>query len=253
MKKNRTMRAAVLMLALTLITSCFVGSTFAKYTTGISGSDTARVAKFGVELTFDSALFEKQYSNNAGTDVTVLADDSTDVIAPGTNDDAVIFTISGAPEVDVNVSITLNNGSALKMVTLTAGDDYEDYTTVDASGNPGTFDLAQNYYPVKWTLQKKAPGAGDFTNVDGCVGVNLAAINTYLESLNGRYEVDAEGVEKKFSDIIGEYKLTWTWSLTGNDAADTLLGQIAAGVATAPAGHVGNETFSLKITVEQVD
>ena len=31
MKKNRTMRVAALLLALTLMTSCFVGGTFAKY------------------------------------------------------------------------------------------------------------------------------------------------------------------------------------------------------------------------------
>ena len=43
-KKNWTLRAAVLMLALVLITSCFVGGTFAKYVTSGSGTDSARVA-----------------------------------------------------------------------------------------------------------------------------------------------------------------------------------------------------------------
>ena len=44
-KKNRTLRAAVLMLALVLITSCFVGGTFAKYVTSGDAGDNARVAK----------------------------------------------------------------------------------------------------------------------------------------------------------------------------------------------------------------
>lgn len=39
------MRAAVLMLALVLITSCFVGGTFAKYVTSGTGGDNAKVAK----------------------------------------------------------------------------------------------------------------------------------------------------------------------------------------------------------------
>ena len=42
MKKTKLMRAALLLLVLTLITSCFVGGTFAKYTTSAEGSDTAR-------------------------------------------------------------------------------------------------------------------------------------------------------------------------------------------------------------------
>ena len=45
-KKNRTLRAAVLMLALVLITSCFVGGTFAKYVTSGEAGDNARVAKW---------------------------------------------------------------------------------------------------------------------------------------------------------------------------------------------------------------
>ena len=51
LKKNWTLRAAVLMLALVLITSCFVGGTFAKYVTSDNAADLARVAKWGVSIT----------------------------------------------------------------------------------------------------------------------------------------------------------------------------------------------------------
>lgn len=49
-KKHWTLRAAGLLFALVLITSCFVGGTFAKYVTSKSASDSARVAKFGVVI-----------------------------------------------------------------------------------------------------------------------------------------------------------------------------------------------------------
>lgn len=107
MKKNRTMRVAVLLMALTLITSCFVGNTFAKYVTSANGSDTARVAKWGIVLTADSELFGAQY----GTDndlVVKSSETDTDVIAPGTKGDAVIFTIAGTPEVDFKFTATLD-------------------------------------------------------------------------------------------------------------------------------------------------
>ena len=56
LKNNRTMRAAVLLLALVLITSCFVGGTFAKYVTSGDAADLARVAKWGCLLyTSDAA------------------------------------------------------------------------------------------------------------------------------------------------------------------------------------------------------
>ena len=51
MKKSKTMRAASFLLVLTLMTSCFVGSTFAKYTTTATGTDTARVARWGFTTT----------------------------------------------------------------------------------------------------------------------------------------------------------------------------------------------------------
>ena len=72
-KKNWTMRAAVLMLVLVLITSCFVGGTFAKYVTSGSGTDSARVAKFGVTVTASGDLFAKEYATDDQTVVgTVL-------------------------------------------------------------------------------------------------------------------------------------------------------------------------------------
>ena len=99
-KKNWTLRAAVLMLALVLITSCFVGGTFAKYVTSGSGTDSARVAKFGVTVTANGDVFAKEYDTNDQTVVGTIAKSviSTDkVVAPGTtsNGDFVAATITG--------------------------------------------------------------------------------------------------------------------------------------------------------------
>ena len=80
LKKNWTLRAAVLMLALVLITSCFVGGTFAKYVTSGTSGDNARVAKWGVTVTAHETgdIFAKSYDN------TVIAEGEYKVIAPGT-------------------------------------------------------------------------------------------------------------------------------------------------------------------------
>ena len=57
-RKTGTLRVAGGLLVLVMITSCFVGSTFAKYTVGGTGSDTARVAKFGVEVSVSGEAFK---------------------------------------------------------------------------------------------------------------------------------------------------------------------------------------------------
>ena len=65
MKKTRTMRMAAVLFALVLITSCFVGNTFAKYVASGEATDTARVAKFGVTIVADNTtdgMFKKEYA-----------------------------------------------------------------------------------------------------------------------------------------------------------------------------------------------
>ena len=114
MKKTKLMRAALLLLVLTLITSCFVGGTFAKYTTSKTGSDTARVAKWGVTVTAHGETFAKTYATDtkgvagaAGAIVnSVVSADADKVVAPGTKGDMVKMTITGTPEVAVRVNYT---------------------------------------------------------------------------------------------------------------------------------------------------
>ena len=246
MKKNHTMRAASLLLVLTLITSCFVGGTFAKYTTKIAGSDTARVAKFGVELTADANLFGPQYTD-ATNGITVYSDSADeDVIAPGTEGSATFFTIAGAPEVDVNFKITLNgkddgteNYTIATLPKATAT--YKDYTDVTTDK---TFDLAADYQPVVWTLTKNG--------TEVATG-NLDKIEAYFDGISKVYHAE-EAAATGFESINGDYVLSWVWGFEVNDQADTYMGQIAAGVVTpAPAGYVGNESFKLLITADQVD
>ena len=114
MKKTKLMRAALLLLVLTLITSCFVGGTFAKYTTSEKGSDTARVAKWGVEITANGATFAEAYDadtkkvvdaiTNSVIAKSVVSAGTDKVVAPGTKGNMVGMTITGTPEVAVRVN-----------------------------------------------------------------------------------------------------------------------------------------------------
>lgn len=258
-KKNWTMRAAVLMLALVLITSCFVGGTFAKYVTSGSGSDTARVAKFGVQISAtDGGMFQTAYNADDATTAgaitqTVKSSDSDKLVAPGTSgDNTSTFSIMGKPEVAVNVKLEL---AVNEEVFLKAGG-YKDYTSSPYTGN---FNLANNYYPVVFSLKQ-----GGTEVASG----NLNDIKTYLAGVSKAYEANTD-----LSTKFGTYTLSWKWDFDNsgagtNDKADTLLGNLAADADTYKengkwennaftdinAGDFStNIDFTLKLSVTQID
>lgn len=229
MRKNRMMRAASVLLVLTLLTTCMISATFAKYTTEASGEDAARVAKWGVEVGSSGSLFDVQYATDdttaAGITYSVIssAAPQDNLVAPGTkNGDGITFTIKGTPEVAVEVAVDV---TAEDDVFLAAGT-YANLT--DGDNATATFDLANAYYPVVYTL---ADGKGTKL-AEG----NLAAIETYLEALSGKYAPNTDlattlGTNTNKS-ADGTYTLTWAWAFDdnngANDPADTLLGSLAA-------------------------
>ena len=57
MKKNKAMRLASALMVLTLLTTCVISSTFAKYTTSANGEDSARVASGALRLTMTASFW----------------------------------------------------------------------------------------------------------------------------------------------------------------------------------------------------
>ena len=294
MKKNWTMRVALLIVALTLITSCFVGGTFAKYVTGASYEDTARVAKFGVLLTIDGdSGFATKYATDDTTYKGAYTVEATDkVVAPGTpaglktetsetevsqenyraeatdENKALTFGISGTPEVAVRINIKF--GKDFKDVVLPKGT-YTDYTKLiekpatngegegegegegdkreaaeAAYGYYGTFELKEDYYPIIYTLKE-----GETVLAKGSLKDIVDFVTAYSETADY-----APGTV-----FNTEFTLTWEWPFERGetedeialyDAADTYLGNVAAGVIT-DANAVTEISFKLTITVTQID
>ena len=94
MKKNKMMRIASVLLVAVILTTCAISGTFAKYVTSENGSDSARVAKFGVEVTANGSTFATEYdtddTNVVGTIAkSVVSSDTKNLVAsyaapPGT-------------------------------------------------------------------------------------------------------------------------------------------------------------------------
>ena len=67
MKKNAMLKIAAILMVAVLLTTCAISSTFAKYVTSDSYSDTARVAKWGITLTVSQ---DKMFADNYSIDDT---------------------------------------------------------------------------------------------------------------------------------------------------------------------------------------
>ena len=228
LKNNRTMRAAVFLLALVLITSCFVGGTFAKYVTKGKGSDTARVAKFGVNIVAAGGMFSKTYAKDDTSftlaDNTVVSSDEDNLVAPGTMKTLGEFALTGSPEVAVRVKYTV---------------DKFDLTGWTTNGT-------DEYCPLVFTVKGTTYKIGD-------PGINTAAelankVKTAIENVTFDYEANTNLAEKTADNLT----VSWNWPFSTsdeNDVKDTALGKRAA-ANTADAGKID---FEVTMSVTQID
>lgn len=200
MKKNVMMRLACFLLVAVLISTSAISGTYAKYVTKGSATDTARVAKFGVQVSanFDS-LFTQGYEEAKLTSTddygiaSVWADTAVGVVAPGTTGALADFTISGQPEVDVLVSYK---------------------ATVDLTGQ--WFDETGDFYcPLSIVIDHadEAPivlSGLDYADADAFEKAIYDNVNT----LTKKYEAGQNLYEAR-----DDLDITWNWAFEGDPAA----------------------------------
>lgn len=247
--KNKFLKIASLLVVVFLITTCVIGTTFAKYTTGASGSDSARIAKWGIEVSASGSLFGKNYGSSHtivasdDTGITVAAGGDYKVVAPGTkNDTGFQVKISGTPEVDYEMKATSADvedislsagtyGMMVKKYGLTVEDDVTSYYTLDsgvytkcASTDKWTSGtdyyelkdaivLEGTYYPIQWYLN----------------GAKYDTLEKALTEITTKTNVTKAAV---VDSADAEYTLTWSWAYEQTDkenTLDTILGNLAAG------------------------
>ena len=218
MKKNRTMKVAALLLALTLMTSCFVGGTFAKYTDSDNANDTARVAKWGVEATVTGVAFATEYEieDENATDLDLAVASSTKVVAPGTTGTFTGVALTGTPEVAVNITKTAS-------ITLSGWNVDEEF-----------------YCPITITINGEDYCGLDYDDAESFVADLVGAI----EDANGYYEPGTDLSE--IDGMNGDY--TWVWEFNGDDEKDTKLGN-----QEAESANTNTITITVEVRVDQAN
>jgi len=217
MKKNVMMRVASTLLVAVLLTTCTISGTFAKYTTSAKGS-----------------MFSKNYNDFAGGNgIAATAQGSVDssneenILAPGTKGTMTSMTLTGTPEVKVQVTyggtVTLNGKWLAKQ----------------------SADAAESYYcPLKVTV-----GTDTLYGLDYSSEADFkAAIEGKIAAYNKIYDALTD-LSEKGDDALA---ISWEWAFEGskgtvvdcNDYADTYLGN---------ATEKGDITIEVTTIVTQVD
>lgn len=233
MKKNKMMRLASALLVLVLLTTCAISGTFAKYVTTQTGSDNARVAKFGVVITANGSAFADEYATDDENVVATIAKsvvnagsvDEKNLVAPGTAGEMVAMTLSGTPEVAVEVKYEAT-------LTLTGWEDAE-----------GNF-----YCPIVFTVngvEIKQDATND--TAEKLQAAVVAAINAYTANYGPNQNLATEAT-------VGTPDVSWSWPFsTGaeNDVKDTHLGDAAAGIIDD--AEAATIVLQVVTTVTQID
>ena len=290
MKNNKMMRAASGLMIAALLTTGMISGTFAKYITQDELNDSARVAKWGVNLGISGNLYGEAYD---GTNNTIVTNGSTatvqsssageKVVAPGTKNanSGLHITLNGKPEVSTKVYGTVKTqniylatgeyGVMVKTQNVTAedfaagkkyytldGTSYKETSALKPEQNVEYFtleavvNLNATYYPVVYKGAGVTSGTTGADSLDA-IGANIAkmlkgsdvapvtanGVSTYTVSIDDVTatipNTDLAASDSALKDI-NSANITWEWSFSGNDGADTILGDLIA----SHAGTVSN-------------
>lgn len=223
MKKNTMMRVASTLLVAVLLTSCVISGTFAKYVTSATGTDSARVAKFGVAITANGSTFAKEYETHDPNYVGTIAKSvvSTEkVVAPGTGGDMASMTLAGTPEVAVKVT----------------------YEADFALSDNWTVEGGKFYCPLIITVEGTEVNGATFDNKAAFEAAVESLINGWTKAYGPNVDLSAQGTDS--------VSVSWVWPFStsaANDANDTWLGNQAA------AGNAATVSLTITTTVTQID
>ena len=248
MKKNRMMRVASALLVAVLLSTCAISGTFAKYVTTETGSDSARVAKWGVAFTAQSDLFKTSYTTDdedyTDMEISVKSSDDKNVVAPGTTGTGYSFATTGTPEVSYRVTFATTKDTTPETVFLGATD---------------------KYYPVVFTLKFNNSEVEIDTQDIADVLATVANCTYYFDVTNAKYYVSTDGGVnwENAQDTAPALELSWAWDFDDNgsgtnDVKDTALGNLAAGKAVTGYSVDGTDynldvAFDITATATQID
>lgn len=249
MKKNNMFRIASVLLVAVLLSTCAISGAFAKYTTSDTDTDSARVAKWGINVDVSAGAFSSTYVvEDEGADLdlensVIAAEIDTvidDVVAPGTGAAIGSVAVTGEAEVAVRVTKTF----ALNVANWTVPSGNEDNLETEDVNESELF-----YCPIQIKV-----GDSTFKGLDyASAAAFMAAVNGQLSSVK---EYDAGYDFDDANDVDATYEWVWDFGpINGTvtnqtDVNDTVLGRL---LADDDATNDPSISITVTVTVDQID
>ena len=154
-RKSRTLFSLMsIALLFTLISTCLMSGTLAKYTSTATGSDSARVAKWGFDGINTVDIFKLAYDSTV--------DAAVKVVAPGTGNQFSFGFKSGTSEVDTKITVSIDetNTSNIPIVyeynsTYYSIKNAEDYLIASMRSYEEGLKDQKDYWFVHWSNDNK--------------------------------------------------------------------------------------------------
>ena len=195
---------ATVLLCAVFVTTSVLSTTFAKYTTtGEVDSETARVAKWGIELSNRSNVATSWSVVEDETSITAASSGTTgdNVIAPGTSGYLACFKVTGNPEVAHDVTVNFD---------VTIGDGYKNLIGQDS------------YFPILITV-----GRASYDDSDAIIDRNelhyyvpksdIGSLENLISSVDSKTFTEHIAPNGWSDSAYAEYYVRWDWFYNAED------------------------------------
>lgn len=214
-KKKRILpRLFAALVILTLVSCCFIGSTFARYTSSSTGSATVEVAKWDIDVKGGGDSNSTAITFNKLSPKAISYEDNSNQARTNSTDKVLVATITYT--LDVKATLTLTTDA-----TPTVSSNAAYGSGVTAEGNVPTEEEVQDVFSIKlYTSTSK--GATSATEYSQALTLNEAATEGATGTIYVYAQVtwtsDTNSITGTNADIrdtwIGEHITAVAWNLT---------------------------------------
>ncbi len=187
-KKSYAARLGVLALALTLVSTCLLGGTLARYTSEVTGTGTANIAKWAVAFkqndTEKTADFNFTLADTKATNANV----ATDAVAPGDKGEIKLVIDGTGSEVAYEYKIELNATDFSETAGNVKFYSNADYTTEWSNADFTKVALANVGSPVEKSIYWQWVG-GEDNNANDTTAGKAAADITFTIKLTAQQTI----------------------------------------------------------------
>ena len=205
-KKNMIARICGLLIVLTLISCCFLGTTFARYTSNVSGKASVTVAQWDIDFGDASTGINLTWGEDKLSPSAQGYDTIGQAVTTNTTALVKVATITNEGDVDALVTITGANGTAL------AEEAHPDRVACNAAYTDTiTVDAVKGLFTITFTDNQGSPLTSNTFTVSADSSYDVYAIVTWTTDYSKCESAeDAEAVDA-LDTYVGQYVTSVFW------------------------------------------